>query len=92
MVVSELFLYKNRLHLLGGREEGFVSDDGMAAASDFGFVVERGTSRRMRFLLAESEARGTYLIEGRENEEGDRIDLGHHRIGLREEKVWIRYQ
>jgi hypothetical protein len=92
VVVSELFLCKSLLHLLVGREEGCVSDDEMAAASGFGFLVERGTSRRMRFLLAENEARGTYLIEGRENEEGDRIDLGHHRIGLREEKVWIRHQ
>ena len=64
-----------------------MSDDGMAAASGYGFLVVRGTSRHMRFLLAASEGRGTYLIEARENEEDDRIDLGHHRIGLREGRV-----
>ena len=64
-----------------------MSDDGMAAASGYDFLVEHGTSRRMRFLLAEIEARGMYLIEALENEEGGRIDLGHHRIGLREERV-----
>jgi hypothetical protein len=92
MVVSELFLYKNLLHLLVGREGGCVSDDGMAAASGYGFLVERGTSRRMRFLLAGSEERGMYLIEAVENEVGDRIDLGHHRIGLREERVCTMHQ
>lgn len=59
----------------------------MAAASGYGSLVERGTSRRMRFLLAESEERDRYLIEALENEEDDRIDHGHHRIGLREGRV-----
>lgn len=69
-----------------------MSDDGMAAASGYGFLVERGTNRHMHFLLVASEERGTYLIEVQENEEGDRIDLGHHRIDLREERVWIKHQ
>jgi hypothetical protein len=92
VVVSELVLCKNHLHLLGGREEGCVSDDGTAAASGYGFWVERGTSRRMGFLLAANGERGMYLIEAGENEEDDRIDLGHHRIGLREEMVCTRHQ
>jgi hypothetical protein len=71
---------------------GCVNGDGMAAASGYGFLVERGTSLHMRFLLAGSEERGMYLIEVEENEEGDRIDLGRHRIGLREERVCTRHQ
>lgn len=67
-----------------------MSDDGMAAASGYGFLVERGMSRRMRFLLEESEERGRYQIEAEENEVGDRIGLGHRRIGLREGRVFYR--
>lgn len=59
-----------------------MNDDGMAAASGYDFWVERGTSRRMHFLLAESGERGRYLIGARVNEVGDRIDPGRHRIGL----------
>jgi hypothetical protein len=92
VVVSELFLYKSRLHLLAGREEGFVSDDGTARVIGYGFLVEHGTSRRMRFLVAESEERGMCLIEVRGSEEGGRIGRGRHRIGLHEERVWTRHQ
>lgn len=85
--MSELFLYKSRLHLLAGREEGFVSDDEKAGVSGYGFLVEHGTSRHTRFLVAESEERGMCLIGVRENEEGGRIGRGHHRIGLHEGRV-----
>lgn len=85
--MSELFLYKSRLHLLAGREEGFVSDDGKARESGYGFWVERGTSQRKRFLVVESEEHGMCLIEGQENEVGGRTGRGRHRIGLREERV-----
>ena len=85
--MSEVFLYKSRLHLLAGREEGFVSDDGKARASGYDFLVGRGTSRHMRFLVVESEERGMCLIEVRANEEGGRIGRGRHHIGLHEGRV-----